>query len=76
MGCLTLKWMRTLRPNFRIQLYRVFITQLVEKLQQGSLYEVIEDILPFILNTNRPACLFTCMIKIILAVPQKGSKID
>ena len=31
-----------------------FITQLVKKLQQWSLYEVIEDILPFVLNTKRP----------------------
>ena len=31
-----------------------FITQLVKKLQQWSLYEGIEDILPFVLNTKRP----------------------
>ena len=31
-----------------------FITQLTKRLQQWSLYEVIEDILPFILNTKRP----------------------
>ena len=30
------------------------ISQLAKKLQQWSLYEVIEDILPFILNTKRP----------------------
>ena len=28
--------------------------QLVKKLQQWSLYEVIEDIMPFVLNTKRP----------------------
>ena len=31
-----------------------FISQLVKKLQQWSLSEVIEDILPFVLNTKRP----------------------
>ena len=31
-----------------------FITQLIKKLQQWSLYEVIKDILPFVLNTKRP----------------------
>ena len=31
-----------------------FISQLVKKLQQWSLYEVIEDILPFVLNTKQP----------------------
>ena len=30
-----------------------FITQLIKKLQQWSLYEVIEDILPVVLNTQR-----------------------
>ena len=30
------------------------ISQLVKKLQQWSLYEVIEDILSFVLNTKRP----------------------
>ena len=29
------------------------ISQLVKKLQQWSLYEVIEDILPFVLNTKQ-----------------------
>ena len=29
-----------------------FITQFVKKLQQWSLHEVIEDILPFVLNTK------------------------
>ena len=44
---------RTIRLNlgvfskmFKIQLFCCFITQLVKKLQQWSLYEVIEDILP------------------------------
>ena len=31
-----------------------FITQLTKRLHQWSLYEVIEDILPFVLNTKRP----------------------
>ena len=39
---------------FKIQLFGDFITQLVKKLQQLSLCEVIEDILPFVLNTKRP----------------------
>ena len=39
---------------FKIQLFCFFITQLVEKLQQRSLYEVIEDILPLVLNRKRP----------------------
>merc|ERR1712177_63823 len=39
---------------FKIQLFCCFITQLVEKLQQWSLYEVIEDILPIVLNTKQP----------------------
>ena len=39
---------------FKIQLLSCFITQLVKKLLQRSLYEVIEDILPFVLNTKRP----------------------
>ena len=37
----------------KIQLFDCFITQLVKKLQQWALYEVIEDILPFVLNTKR-----------------------
>ena len=52
---------RTVRPNlgvfskmFKIQLFCCFITQLVKKLQQWSLYEVIEDILPIVLNTKWP----------------------
>merc|ERR1711867_400728 len=51
----------TIRPKmgvffnfFKIQLFCCFITQLVKKLQQRSLYKVIEDILPFVLNTKRP----------------------
>ena len=31
-----------------------FTSQLVKKLQQGSLYKVIEDTLLFVLNTKRP----------------------
>ena len=37
----------------KIQLFDCFIAQLVKKLQQWALYEVIEDILPFVLNTKR-----------------------
>ena len=51
---------RTVRPKlgvfskmFKIQFFCCFITQLVKKLQQWSLYEVIEDILPIVLNTKR-----------------------
>ena len=39
---------------FKIQLFCCFITQLVKKLHQWSLHEVIEDILLFVLNTKRP----------------------
>ena len=38
---------------FKIQLFCCLITQLVKKLQQWSLYEVIENILSFVLNTKR-----------------------
>ena len=38
----------------KIHHFCCFITQLVKKLQQWSLYEVIEDILPFVLNTKQP----------------------
>ena len=41
---------RLLKFNILVAL----ITQLVKKLQQWSLYEVIEDILPFVLNTKWP----------------------
>ena len=37
-----------------MQLFDCFITQLVKKLQQLALYEMIEDILPIVLNTKRP----------------------
>ena len=53
--------MRTSRPKLGVfsklskySIFDCFITQLVNKLQQWSLYEVIEDILPFVLNTKRP----------------------
>ena len=39
---------------FKIQHFCCFITPLVKKLQQWSLYEVIEETLPFVLNTERP----------------------
>ena len=52
---------RTIHPKlgvfskmFKIQLFCCFITQLVKKLQQWSLYEVIEDIMLIVLNTKRP----------------------
>ena len=38
---------------YEIQHLCCFITQLIKKLQQWSLYEVIEDILPFVLNTKQ-----------------------
>ena len=40
--------------TFKTQHFCCFITRLVKKLQQWSLYEVIEDTLPFVLNTKRP----------------------
>ena len=41
--------------NFsKYSVFCCFITQLVKKLQQWSLSEVIEDILPFVLNTKWP----------------------
>ena len=53
--------MRTIRPKlgvfskmFKIQLFCCFITQLVNMLQQWSLNDVMEGILPFVLNTKRP----------------------
>ena len=40
---------------FKIQCFLfLYFTQLVEKLQQWSLYEVIEDTLPIVLNTKQP----------------------
>ena len=38
----------------KILLFGGFITQLVKKLQQWSLCEMIEDVLPFVLNTKQP----------------------
>ena len=38
----------------KIQHFCCFITRLVKKLQQWSLYEVIEDTLPFVFNTKPP----------------------
>ena len=53
--------MRTIRPKLgvfskmlKIQLFCSFITQLVKMLQQWSLYDVKEDILPFVLNKETP----------------------
>ena len=52
---------RTIRPKLgvfskfmKFNIFVALLTQLVKKLQQWSLYEVIEDILPFVLNTKRP----------------------
>ena len=39
---------------YEIKHFCCFITQLVKKLHQWSLNEVIKDILPFVLNTKRP----------------------
>ena len=39
---------------FKWQHFCCFITQLVKKLQHWSLYEVIKDILPFVLNPKWP----------------------
>ena len=46
----------------KIHLFCCFITQLEKKVQRWSLYEVIEDILPFVLNIEWPLsdiCLLT-----------------
>ena len=54
-------WVRTVRPKLgvfpKFMIFTIlfcFITQLIKRLQQWSLNEVIEDIRPFILNTKRP----------------------
>ena len=39
---------------YQIQHFCCFVTQLIKKLQQWSLCEVIEDILSFVMNTKRP----------------------
>ena len=45
----------TLQPYFpKYSILFAVISQLVKKLQQWSLYEVIEYILPIVLNTKRP----------------------
>ena len=61
MGCRTLKWVCTMHPKLgvfsRLLIFNILvalITQLIKKLQQWSLYEVMEDILPIVLNTKRP----------------------
>ena len=61
MGCRTLKWVCTVHPKLgvfsRLLKFNIFvalITQLIKKLQQWSLHDVIEDIMPFVLNTKRP----------------------
>ena len=53
-------WVRTVRPKLgvfpkfmKFNILFCFITQLIKRLQQWSLYEVIEDIRPFVLNTKR-----------------------
>ena len=54
-------WVRTVRPKLgvfpkfmKFNILFCFITQLIKRLQQWSLNEVIEDIRPFVLNTKRP----------------------
>ena len=56
----TVIWVWTTRPKLGVfstflkySCLCCFITQLINKLQRWSLYEVIEDILPFVLNTKR-----------------------
>ena len=39
---------------FKIQLFLLLYYSACKKLQQWSLYEVIEDILPFVLNIKQP----------------------
>ena len=42
-------------PYFpKYSIFVAFISQLTQKLQWWSLYEMIEDILPFVLDTERP----------------------
>ena len=57
----TLPWVRTKHTKLGVfscfpkySIIVAVISQLVKKLQQWFLYEVIEDILPFVLNTKRP----------------------
>ena len=50
-------YVRRLSKIFLVPKYSfivAFISLIIKKLQQWSLYEVIEDILPFVLNTKRP----------------------
>ena len=54
-------WVRTVRPKLgvfpkfmKFNILFCFITQLIKRLQQWSLYEVIENIVLFDLNTKRP----------------------
>ena len=61
MGCQTLKWVPTSHPKLGVFSFFpkhtfvvAFISQLTQKPKQWSLYEVIEGILLFILNTKRP----------------------
>ena len=54
-GCIQKKQNSVFFPYFpKYSILVAGISQLVKKLQQWSLYEVIEDILPFVLNTKRP----------------------
>ena len=52
LGCTT--HAQSFSKIFKIHLFGCFITQLVRKLHKWSLYEMIKDILPFVLNTKRP----------------------
>ena len=47
-------WAAKCPKLFKIQRFLLLFTQLVKKLQQWSLSEVIKDILPIVLNTKRP----------------------
>ena len=54
-GCIQKKQNSVFFPYFpKYSILVVDISQHVKKLQHGSLYEVIEDIIPFVLNTKRP----------------------
>ena len=52
----------TIRPKLgvfcKFNMFGCCITQLIKKPKQWSLYEVIKNILPFVLNTKRPRAIF------------------
>ena len=53
-GCAPNAWIWVFFQNFQNFAFFCFITQIVKKLHQWSVYAVIEDILPFIMNIKRP----------------------